>query len=156
MKKLCLVLMTLMLLCTLSFASGAWITNAVFANVADGKTLTFACTVDSIDTLTSNVFSLGKYNDLSWSTYPIPYQLYNVSAAGQPMLTAYVQGSNDNINWFVVDTLFSTDSLETVRYKTADFNNYKAVLYKLIIYGVTGCGSDTVVDMIFYFYIKDD
>lgn len=156
MKKVFIIAFLLIFVLMLPLVADTWISNAVESKVSgDGMTLTFACSVDSVDTLTSNVFDLSNYNEDSWSTYPINYQLYNTSTLGKPRLTAYIYGTMDNSNWFVADTLFSTDSLETVRYKTADFNNKKAVLYKMIIYGTTGNRSDTGLNLIMYFYRKD-
>lgn len=138
------------------FASGAWTSNAVWAKSGEDQTLTFTCSVDSVDTLTSNSFRLDKYNSDSWTTYPIPYQVYNTSVLGAPKLTVYIQGSNDGTNFFAVDTLFSDDVTETVRYFTANLNNKKAVVFRMAVYGIALCRSDALMRIIFHLYRRDN
>jgi hypothetical protein len=140
---------------------GTWTRNAVKSDMGDK--IYFTCTVDSIDTLESNSFDLGDFDGYSWSTYPLNYSIYMNSADNDtPLVDCFIYGTNDGSNWFTVDTLFESDSLETVRSQTADFNDIKADKYKMIIYGkekgdgeAHNNGPNTSVSIIFPLYKRE-
>ena len=144
------------------FASGSWTNDAVkvtgFEGEKQGSMLTFTCSVDSVDTLTSSTFSLAKYDGYKelYSSQEVsietPYAYIATSAAGSPKITCYIQGSYDESNWFVVDTLCTDLTSETLAKSTAQLFRYHVPYYRAIVYGIALCRSDAVFDFRFYFY----
>lgn len=148
MKAFRLIFLTLAVLILQAYAGdGTWTRNAMRSSQPYGDTYRFTCTVDSIDTLTSSAFKLGKYDGVSWTTLPFWVQYTATSAAGSPKLTGYVQGSMDGTNWNAVDTLFTDATSETRTVTSYDFNNKKFPQYRILIYGVALNRSDTTLDL---------
>lgn len=160
MRKFLAFLLIAILAFGLIAGDGTWTRNAVKNSMGDK--VYFTCTVDSVDTLESNWFELSEYDGVDWSTYPLNYSLkMNAAENDTPLVTGYVYGTNDGTNEFIVDTLFTRDSLETTRPQKADFNSIKADRYKIILYGRiakdSGCnnGPMTSVSIIFPLYKRE-
>lgn len=161
MKRLNLfTLLFLLVLSALVFAQGSWTANAKRTGQPFGDVYRFTCTVDSVDTLTSFVFKLGRYDHVYWGTpadttnieYPFRIQYTATSTLGSPKLTGYVQGSFDGSNWDAVDTLFTNLTSESRTVADLDLNNKKYPQYRVVVYGVAPNRSDTVFDMFLYCY----
>lgn len=69
------VALLLTMLTALYAGDGEWSRNGVRTALTNGEIIRFTCTVDSVDTLTSNPFHLGKYDHLYWGT---PYDTMTV------------------------------------------------------------------------------
>jgi len=159
MKKTINILIILILLsmAQLWAGDGSWTSgeNGTSYNLDQGKLIRFTCSVDSIDTLISQSFSITKQDGDSWATYPVPAGKYFSSATGKPHLTIYIYGSPDNSNFTVVDTVCTNDSLETVRRTTLNLN-YRFPYYRLYVYGVTKNAPDTIMRFRMYLYRRND
>ncbi|MDD5061479.1 MAG: hypothetical protein PHN44_04250 [Candidatus Marinimicrobia bacterium] len=147
-----------------AFSQGSWSNDAVtvtgFAGENQGRMITFTCTVDSVDTLTSKTFSLAKYDgnfytvDTAGAAHfqDVPYAYIASSAAGAPKLTTYLMGSYDETNWFKVDSLYVADTGETLKTGVVSLFNYHVPYYRAVVYGVALNRSDTILDFRFYLY----
>lgn len=159
---------------------GTWATNGNAYKIPHypGEIKYFECTVDSVDTLTSNYFSLGKWDAVYWGTpqdtvpkgyivagdtsyyadqqrSPFKLQYQASSTLGSPKITGYVQGSFDLTNWVNVDTLFTDLTSESLTRADLDLNNEKYPWYRVVIYGVALNRSDTTFIMRWYCYHND-
>src|SRR4030067_2113445 len=101
-----MILLTVLLLSlNVSFAGDGVVSiNALKVPVYPGEILKFVCTVDSVDTLTSGTFTLGKYDAVNWTSFPFRCMISDSSVLGSPKITTYIQGSMDATNWVDVDT----------------------------------------------------
>ena len=161
MKKTLFTLVTFLIMFT-SIIQAQWVTNAKATTLADGQFLAFDLTVDSVQTYTSNVFSLNQYDNQTFYTYPLNYQKLITSAAGTPYVTATIQGSFTTAftSASVVDTILLVDSVETVGRGVLNLNDWKFPYYRLSIIGATnGAGTknraDTVLKLWIYANFKD-
>ncbi|MFZ4620971.1 MAG: hypothetical protein ACOYNS_10450 [Bacteroidota bacterium] len=160
---LIIMLTMVMMTCGPLLAQGWTISNAsVNTTDADaGKVIKFQGYIDStITTYTSNPFSLSGYQGESFYTYPVQYRYRNVSAAGTPYVTHYIQGNLGDSTWFTIDTLITRDSTETVQFGSIDFNNRKCAAYRIVSSGGTNGAnaknrSDTVSELTLYMPRKD-
>ena len=101
----------------------------------------YTADVDSLTTTTSDWFSIADYLGLSLITYPVNYSKIQSSADGKPHITVTVEGSNDQTNVVIVDTVGTVgDSLETIYSGNTNFNNKKFWYYRLKYTG-TGTGA---------------
>lgn len=101
----------------------------------------YTADVDSLTTTYSDWFSIADYLGLSLITYPVNYSKIQSSAAGKPHITVTVEGSNDQTNVVIVDTVGTVgDSLETIYSGNTNFNNKKFWYYRLKYTG-TGTGA---------------
>lgn len=101
----------------------------------------YTADVDSLTTTYSDWFSIADYLGLSLYTYPVNYSKIQSSAAGKPHITVTVEGSNDQTNVVIVDTVGTVgDSLETIYSGNTNFNNKKFWYYRLKYTG-TGTGA---------------
>lgn len=113
-----------------------WATNTTATQFDNGVSLYFNLTVDSTGTYNSNAFTLNKYDNDSWYTYPISYSRIITSTLGTPYITALVQYSPDaSTNWTTIDTLFLKDSIETFASGTFNLNDSKKPYYRLRFVG---------------------
>jgi hypothetical protein len=140
-------IVTLFLITGAMAGDGSWTNNAVKSYSNYNEIIRFTCTVDSLDTLTSSAFQLGKYDHLSWTSLPFSLTYQATSTAGTPKLTIYVQGSMDGTTYAAVDTICTDYVAETLTKTTLDLNNIKYAYYKIIVYGVALNNSDTAFDM---------
>lgn len=142
--------------------SAQWVTNTTATQLDNGVSLYFNLTVDSTGTYNSNPFTLNKYDNDSWYTYPISYSRIITSTLGTPYVTALVQYSPDaENNWTTVDTLFLKDSIETFASGTFNLNDSKKPYYRLRFVGdangaLTDNRSDSDVKVWLYIYRKDN
>ena len=121
----------------------------------NGEVFLFSVGVDSVDDYTSNAFNLSAYDGESFSTYPIAYGLKMSSTLGVASVNIFIQGTYGDGNWFVVDTLLVTDSLETYRTGSINLNNVKCLAYRVVFDGQAGNRSDTWVIVSLYAYRRD-
>lgn len=102
--------------------------------------LSFSTNVDSLTTVTSKWFSIADLLSHSLYTYPISYTKIQSSVLDKPHITTTIEGSNDQVNVAVVDTIGTVgDSLETLYSGTIDLNNKKFWYYRIKHTG-TGTG----------------
>jgi hypothetical protein len=155
MKRLTLAFLMVMALALSAFAGdGEWTTNGIKYRAGVDQYHYFYCTVDSIDTLTSNPWMIDGYNaDLSDSPIAVGWQA--TSTLGAPKLTVYVYGSMDNSNWLLVDSLCSASTSEAVQFATLDMDDKYFRYYRYVIYGITENSPDTVLKLFNYYYQKD-
>lgn len=158
------ILMAILLVAIPAFSQGSWSNNASivtgFAGENQGRMIVFTCAVDSVDTLISSTFSLAKYDGSYYTTdtsgnaifQEVPYAYIATSALGSPKLTTYIQGSYDQSNWFVVDTLCTDLTSESLTKGTAQLFRYHIPFYRAVVYGVELNRSDTIFDFRFYCY----
>ncbi|OGC07097.1 hypothetical protein A2V82_12085 [candidate division KSB1 bacterium RBG_16_48_16] len=152
-----MILLTVLLLSlNVSFAGDGVVSiNALKVPVYPGEILKFVCTVDSVDTLVSGAFTLGKYDGVSWASFPFRCTIQDSSVLGSPKLTTYIQGSTDAVHWTDVDTLFAAYTSEVRADSLYDFNNRKYPYYRILTYGVALNRSDTTQDLRFWLYQED-
>lgn len=101
--------------------------------------VTFDADVDSLTTVTSDWFAIPEFLSHSLYTYPPNYTKIQSSAAGKPHITVTIEGSNDQTNVVIVDTVGTVgDSLETIYSGSTNFNNKKFWYYR---YKYTGTGT---------------
>ena len=146
------LLTTIFLVSGLFAGDGAWSVNARESLQPYGSLFHFTCTVDSLDTLTSSNFKLGKYDNVAWASLPFAYQIKVSSVLGGVKVTAYLQGSFDGTNWANVDTLVSAYTTETLATGTRYLNDLKRPIYRLLIYGVALNSPDTIFDWYLWAY----
>jgi type 1 fimbria pilin len=142
-----------------------------------GEIKNFTCTVDSLDTLWSNEFTLGKYNGVHWGVVqdtltsdtlngywnsnrqPFKIRAQISSTLGNPKVSAWVEGNfvgdSTSTAWVVVDTLFVDRTAETLLYLDVDLNNQKYPYYRVKVQGVALNRSDTVFDLKWHCYQND-
>lgn len=153
MRKFIAIFLAILL--SIGLFAGEWQRNAVDSDMGEDKKVYFECTVDTLDTLESNQFTITEFNDADWSTNGVQYLRNMTSPILKPRVTVEILGTNDNQDWAVVDTLFKDDSLQTVDYMESDLNNTKAHQYKMRIINEDTGPSGTDVKIIFYFYRQD-
>jgi hypothetical protein len=176
------ILFFILLAFTAWAGDGEWSNNARKDSQPYGEIFRFTCTVDSIDTLTSATFKLGKYDNVYWGSNrdtvstmdtlasgafltiadkgghvgrPFWIQYQATSAAGSPKITGYIEGSFDGSNWDPVDTLFTDLTSETRTVAQLNFNNKKYPQYRMKIFGVALNRSDTVFNAYLYAYQEE-
>lgn len=159
----------------LQAGDGTWSVDAVKTPFWEtgGDLIRFTCTVDSVDTLTSAVFNVRKYDGAYWGpstgtetdktdttfvpAQPFAYRLSTTSVKGAPKVTAYIEGSFFVDTLFaVVDTLCTDRTSETASISTIDLNNKKYPYYRLVVYGVALCRDDAIFDLVLYAYQKEN
>jgi hypothetical protein len=102
--------------------------------------------IDSVYNYYSHCFSPASYTGSITSTNPASYTKLYTSAFGKPHITTVVQGTNDQINYFAVDTISAVgDSAQTassgVCYFGQRYGLTKYVYYRLEFIGATGNSS---------------
>lgn len=101
--------------------------------------ISFDADVDSLTTVTSDWFAIPEYLSHSLITYPPNYTKIQSSADGKPHITVTLEGSNDQTNVVIVDTVGTVgDSLETIYSGNTNLNNKKFWYYR---YKYTGTGT---------------
>lgn len=104
--------------------------------------ITMEANVDSLSTVTSKWFSIPEYLTHSLYTYPVNYTKMQNSVSGKPYITVTVEGSNDQVNVAVIDTIGGVqDSLETLYSGNTNFNNKKFWYYRIKFKGESKSGS---------------
>lgn len=108
--------------------------------------------VDSVTTVTSKWFGVKSYLVNSFNDYPIQYARKLNSVKGLPKVTTTIEGSNDQTNVAIVDTLGGvSDSIETYTSGTLNLNNKKFWYYRIKQTGQSGNRADVTarVDLLF-------
>lgn len=88
------------------------------------------------DTLYSEWFSAEPNLGYSWYTNPPTYYIHHYSTASKPRVSVTLEGSNESGNTkteiaIAVDSVgLVVDSLETLRFGTTNFNNFKFRYYR--------------------------
>lgn len=142
--KASFLVVALLLAFGLGFAGdGAYSINANETYRGYNLDIEFYCTVDSVDTLTSNSFRLSKFDHVSWATYPFIFDTKLTSAKGSPKCTLYIQGYTPRTGWATIDTVFSANTSESAAVYEVNLNNKKREKYRLLLYGVALNRSDT-------------
>jgi hypothetical protein len=120
-----------------------------------GLLVTVDMEIDSIDTVYSDAFAFGQYDDDSYYTYPVAYGYQFTSAADEPKVMVKMQGSFDAVTWTLIDTVSAvTDSTETFNVGTMNFNNKKFPYYRAFVEGKTGNRADCIGKFYVYAYRK--
>lgn len=137
-----------------------------------GEIKNFTCTVDGVDTLWSNAFTLGKYDGVYWGTpadtvsstwnadrHPFRMRASVTSASGSPDISAWLEGNfvsdSTDANWAVVDTLFESRTAETLVDWYVDINNQKYPYYRVKVQGLSGSATDSIFDLDWQCYQND-
>lgn len=128
--------------------------NAVFSAQSANHLVSFETSVDSVDTLVTDNFTLTLYDDDGFSSYPIKSWSKATSTLGSPKLTAYVQGTWDKVNYTNVDTIFSGSTSETATLVDLDLNGAIYPYYRIYLLGVALNRSDTELQMKWLLYHK--
>jgi hypothetical protein len=115
--------------------------------------VSFAGTVDSVLTDTSNTFTFAGYQGESFYDVPIQYTKLLTAAHGKPYCKIIFQGLVDSTNWTNIDTLGTVDSLETVQRGTLDFNNLKSKKYRMIVAAVQNGATTPSNDFLLSLYL---
>jgi hypothetical protein len=156
---LTLTIIFLMACCSVTpaFAQG-FTTNAEVSWGEDdnGQVFRFVATIDSLNTYTSKAFYLSEYDGESLFSYPVAYGKVASSVVGVPKIKSIIQGTYGDGNWFNVDTLSTSDSVETYNTGTVDLNNRKCLAYRIEISGVTTNPGDTIYTLSLYAYRRED
>lgn len=139
MKKIIFVVMLALAMVPVTF--GQFTTNTSSTGVGESRYWYWAGTIDSVDTMYSNVFSLSEFDAVSFYDYPINYAKLWESTIGMPFVKVFIQGTYDRSNYTVVDTL-AIDSLETFARGNLNINDYKFPYYRLMIEGYTAGDGD--------------
>lgn len=93
--------------------------------------ITFQSDVDSAETVTSDWFSVKDIIPYSLYTYPVNYTKIQSSTLRVPKITVTIEGSNDQTNVVIVDTIGTVgDSLETLYNGNVNFNDKKFMYYR--------------------------
>lgn len=160
MKKFLSILMVFLMAVTFVFAGdGTWSIDASKREhvPAQGEVITFACSVDSIDTLTSRTFSMTEFDGMADSTFSEVPMAYKVSSsAGTPKVTVYIQGSYDDENYFSIDTIATDQTAETLQKGFVDVFKYIVPYHQVVIEGIETSRADTEFKMWLYPYWKKD
>lgn len=116
-----------------------WVDNTEATQFDNGVSLYFNLVVDSTDTYNSEAFTLSKYDNDLWTTYPMSYSRIITSTLGTPYVTCLVQYSpveaTASTYWTTIDTLFLKDSIETFASGTFNLNDSKKPYYRLRFVG---------------------
>lgn len=125
------------LLITLAFFTSDLFCQSIKTETIDNTIkISFSSPVDSLNTVRSNWFAVPEYLSHSLSTYPVNYTKIQNSASAKPYITVMIEGSNDQVNVAVVDTIGgSLDSLETLYSGTANLNEKKFWYYRIVYKG---------------------
>ena len=134
MKKYLIALTIIVSVSLLVLGASSWTKNATVLPVRDGQAFLFSGTLESTDTLTSNVFTLTGTNH--W----LGAKLSNGSNSTRK-ISVQVLGCWDNTNYKVIDTLMVSDSVSTVIDKAIDLNSKYVPYLKLIVFGTSGNSS---------------
>ena len=105
--------------------------NTIVNELTDGMTGYWYVLLDSLQTYNSKHFSLNKYDNESYYTYPPQFARLLTSSAGTPKVTAIVQGTYDQSNYTNVDTLMNANSTETFTRGSFNINDWKFPLYRI-------------------------
>jgi len=109
----------------------------------------YTTSVDSLATMTSNWFSVADYLPGSLITYPAYYTKIQSSVLRVPVITVTLEGSNDQTNYVVVDTIGTVgDSLETIYSGNINLNNQKFWFYRIKAVGVGAHPFDNARDAV--------
>lgn len=152
-----LKLFTLLVLALVLFAevpAQSWTKNAKQTPLSNGALLAFELTLDTNNTYQSEAFSLNRFDNDSFSTYPLGVEYYNVSAVGAVQVTTILQYSYDGTNFTNKDTIISASTSET-RTATTLTPTVKAPYYRINFVGGTNNRSDTAAKLYLYAYRKD-
>jgi len=146
-RRICFALLLAALFLTAAPVSAEIFSLTRTSRYPSGEILTFVVTSDSATTDTSVAFNLGKYDHISWVTYPFRYRVQMISSpADSYAVMWYVDGSMDGTTWTIADTI-TADTLETtgttLLNATTDFNNVKWPYYRLRIQDARIAGTAT-------------
>lgn len=131
--------------------AGTWGNNAKRDLQPYGEVITFSGTLAGADTVTSNSFKLGKFDQVSWTTFPFTVEYEFSQANDSVAVTGYVDGTVDGVNWTRCDTIVSaTDTSRTST--THDLNNKKFVMYRLQLFSTADTGVDAGFNIYFWAY----
>jgi hypothetical protein len=155
MKRLFLLLSALFLVILMTGVTLAQ--EKVDIDKASNQTLvSLAADVDSTgltaSTVTSEWFPVQNYIGNNFNTYPVSYTKLIKSAAGHPHVTTTIEGSNDQENVAIVDSVGGvSDSVETLQSGTLNLNNKKYWYYRIKHKGEAGNRADVTskVDLLF-------
>jgi len=113
----------------------------------DAVKVSFTSAVDSAGTVYSDWFSIPDYLSYSFYDYPVNYTKIQSSVLRVPVITVTVEGSNDQTNIVITDTIGTVgDSLETYYNGNTNFNNKKFWYYRLKYVGVGTHPFDNATD----------
>lgn len=137
---------------------GTWTADAVTTkiNPGQGKVVKFTFALDSSGTLTSSSWAVHEEDDFLWSTETLQAAYKLTSTAGSPKISCYIHASMDNINFIVIDTLFSDITSETMAFVSTDMNSIHAPYLKLSLLGVAAGRDDQVGWIHIYHYQKKE
>lgn len=155
MKK---IIMLLFLLPLFLFAQtdGTWTTNADVVKLAQGKVVKFTFALDSVGTLTSDSWNVCEFDDFLWSTETIQASYKFTSSDSLPKITCVIQGSMDDVNFVVIDTLFSDATSETQTFCNTDMNSIHAPYLRISLVGIALGAADQQGWIHIYHYQKRD
>lgn len=155
MKQIIIGLL-LLVLSALAQTDGTWTTNAEVTNLTQGKVVKFTFALDSVGTLNSNSWEVSEFDDYLWATETIQASYKLTSANGSPKITAVIQGSMDNTNFAVIDTLFSAITGEAQAFCNTDMNSIHAPYLRLQLVGVAAGRADQTGWIHIYHYQARD
>lgn len=148
------LIFAIVLICLPAIASAQ--DNVDITRADDQTKVSLSVDVDSTgltaSTVTSQWFSASKYLGNSFYTYPVQYTKLVKSTKGKPRITTTIEGSNDQTNVAVVDTMgILADSIETYQSGTLNLNNKKYWYYRIKHTGTSGNRADATagIDLIF-------
>ena len=149
-------LITLITVWEVQAQTSSWSKNAQEEILQNGKIIHFTGVIDSVDTLTSKIFTLTKFDAESFYTYPLTY---NLKLAGGTVSTQKISvelwGTLDGTNWKVIDTLSYRDSSTSLIATTANLNNLKYPKIKVHVFGGTSANALTGFVGAIYAYKED-
>jgi len=155
MKKI-IMLLFLLPLFLIAQTDGTWTTNAETTKLVQGKVIKFTFALDSAGTLTSNSWTVDEQDDFLWSTEPIQFAYKFTSSDSLPKITGTILGSMDNVNFVVIDTLFSNAVTETMTFGSTDMNSIHAPYLKLTLTGIELGAADQLGWLHIYHYQRRD
>lgn len=124
----------------------------------DGSSLmlTMSSPVDSLSTVNGEWINISKFDGDNFYTYSPSYGKLLTSAKGTPKVTVTIEGSFDQTNVSVIDTVGGpSDSLETFAASKTDLNNRKFPYIRFKFKGEARNRRDTIVKTVLYFYKKE-
>lgn len=143
----------------MAISSGAfaqsWVKNAFVKQLPSGVVISCELTLDTNNTYQSESFSLNRFDNDSFATYPLSIEYYNYSAKGAVQVTAILQYSFDNVNFTNKDTAIAASSSEA-RTATTLTPTVKAPYYRWNFVGGTNNRADCLAKLYTYAYRKDN
>lgn len=104
--------------------------------------------IDSAGVVWSDEFSLSMCDGFSWATYPFDVK-YDVASADSVNMLGEVYYKMVGDQWAIADTLFSITAADSAR-TTANFNNIKAIGYKIKITNNAGSKANSDIELEIY------